>query len=175
MAMKSYFKMTMVNIGIKTRSWVSSTIFWQGNERATFMQLCEMWILFSKSPVLLAMWIVVFGTWHCFDLWICGSEYLWLVLVGECNSWRQPQQPPFYLATIASSQLAATCGRPRQYFEFVHFFRIGIGQDKPRPTVNERLRPMKWFSFWEPNYLVSEIDESLNKLAKISISFILEW
>ena len=118
MALKSYFKMTMVNIGIKTRSWVSSTIFWQGNERATFMQLCEMWILFSKSPVLLAMWIVVFGTWHCFDLWICGSEYLWLVLVGECNSWRQPQQPPFYLATIASSQLAATCGRPLNISSF---------------------------------------------------------
>ena len=122
--MKSYFKMTMVNIGIKTRSWVSSTIFWQGNERATFMQLCEMWILFSKSPVLLAMWIVVFGTWHCFDLWICGSEYLWLVLVGECNSWRQPQ-PPFYLPTIASSQLAATCGRPGSIFRVCAFLQDG--------------------------------------------------
>ena len=70
-----------------------------------------MWNLFSKSPILFAMWIVVFGTWHCFDLWIRGSEYLWLVLVGECNSWHLPQ-PPFYLPTIACSQLAATCGRP---------------------------------------------------------------
>ena len=173
MAIKSYSKMKMVNIGIKTRPWLHIHHFLTGKWARYFYAV--MWNVKSllKITILLAMWIVVFGTWQCFDLRIRGSEYLWLVLVGECNSWRLPQ-PSFYLPTIACSQLAATCGRPLNISSLCIFFRMGIGngQAKPRPTANEG---QKWFSFWEPNYLVLEIDESLNKLAKISISFILEW
>ena len=111
MAMKSFFKIKMVNIGIKTRPWLHIHHFLTGKWARYFYAV--MWNVKSllEITILLAMWIVVFGTWHCFDLWICGSEYLWLVLVGECNSWHLPQ-PPFYLPTIACSQLAATCGRP---------------------------------------------------------------
>ena len=129
----------MVNIGIKTRPWLHIHHFLTGSALLLFSKLkCE---ISSQNHHFTCH--VDCGLWHmtcrhCFDLWICGSEYLWLVLVGECNSWHLPQ-PPFYLPTIACSQLAATCGRPLNISSLCIFFRMGIGngQAKPRPTANE--------------------------------------